>query len=509
MSQHLIFLPILIPMLAGVMLLMSPFGKTKTNRRITSLSLGVLTLLVSIILLLTVNGNGTQVYAIGDWSAPFGIVLVADHLSTILVCLTTLLGFVCTLYASSGDDDKGNFFHPLLHFLVLGVNGAFLTGDAFNLFVFFEVLLIASYSLLMHGGQKRSTRAALHYVILNLVGSAVFLIALGILYGVLGTLNMADMAQKVSLLQGDDVYLAKIGGLLLLVVFALKGALLPLHLWLPNTYASAMPVVAALFAIMTKVGIYSMMRFYTLIFGEHAGELSHVAQNWLWWLALITIVMGSIGVLASKSLSKLTANLVIVSVGTLVVLISVQTVGSSAAAIYYLVHSTLVTAALFLIADIIGRQRGHVFDRIEAGPPMLQPKLLGVCFLIAGISVIGMPPLSGFIAKVWLLKETVNVDYSEIFWTIYLLASLAVLVAVTKAGSTVFWNHSNTQKDIKAESVKPKLVTPMQLVAIIILISSAPLMSIFAGSLSEYSQSAATQLHDFNHNVNVILSGGK
>ena len=323
MMQHLSFLPVLLPMLAGVLLLVPPFGKTKKLRRITSVLLSILTFIVSLALLSKVQSNGVQVYMIGDWSAPFGISLVADPLSTLLVCLTTFLSVMCVLYASAGDDEKGDFFHPLVHFLVLGVNGAFLTGDAFNLFVFFEVLLIASYSLLMHNGTKKNTRAALHYVILNLTGSAVFLIALGILYGVLGTLNMADMAQKVALLRGDDVYLAKIGGMLLLVVFALKGALLPLHLWLPNTYSSAVPVVAALFAIMTKVGVYSMMRVYTLIFGEQAGELSHIAQNWLWWLALATIAMGAIGVVASKDLRKLVANLVIVSVGTLVALVSV------------------------------------------------------------------------------------------------------------------------------------------------------------------------------------------
>jgi multicomponent K+:H+ antiporter subunit D len=505
MIQNLTFLPILLPMLAGVILLMPPCGKNITSRRITSVVLSAVTFLASLFLLLKVQADGTQVYAIGDWSAPFGIVLVADPLSTLLVCLTTLLGLVCALYASAGDDDKGSFFHPLVHFLILGVNGAFLTGDAFNLFVFFEVLLIASYSLLMHGGDKKNTRAALQYVIMNLVGSAVFLIALGVLYGVLGTLNMADMAQKVALLQGNDVYLAKIGGLLLLVVFALKGALLPLHLWLPNTYATAMPVVAALFAIMTKVGVYSMMRVYTLIFGDEAGELSHMAQSWLWWFALATIAMGAIGVLASKDLRKLTANLVIVSVGTLVALVAVQTVEASSAAIYYLVHSTLVTAALFLLADLIGRQRGKIADRITAGPPVSQPGLLGVCFLIAAVTVMGMPPLSGFIGKVWLLKATLNAEYTVVFWPLYLLASFVVLVAVSKAGSTVFWHHQGKA----TESSKQERVHPAQLVALIILISGAPLMSVFAGPLSEYAIGAATQLHDFKNNINLILSGGE
>lgn len=505
MIQNLIFLPVLLPMLAGVILLMPPLGSKITSRRITSVVFSAITFLASLALLLKVQADGMQVYTIGDWSAPFGIVLVADLLSTLLVCLTTLLGFVCTLYASAGDDEKGSFFHPLVHFLILGVNGAFLTGDAFNLFVFFEVLLIASYSLLMHGGDKKNTRAALHYVILNLVGSAVFLIALGVLYGVLGTLNMADMAQKVGLLQGDDVYLAKIGGLLLLVVFALKGALLPLHLWLPNTYSTALPVVAALFAIMTKVGVYSMMRVYTLIFGDEAGELSHMAQSWLWWLALATIALGVMGVLASKDLRKLTANLVIVSVGTLVALVAVQSIEASSAAIYYLVHSTLVTAALFILADLISRQRGNVADSIIAGPPVSQPRLLGLCFLIAGIAVIGMPPLSGFIGKVWLLKATLNAEYSMVFWPLYLLASLAIMVGVTKAGSTIFWHH----QDKVTESFEQTGVHPAQLAALLILVSSAPLMTIFSGPLSEYALGAASQLHDFNNNINVILSGGK
>ena len=505
MIQNLTFLPILLPMLAAVILLMPACGNNKTARRITSVVVSAITFLTSVALLLKVQTDGVQVYSIGDWSAPFGIVLVADPLSTLLVCLTTLLGFVCALYASAGDDEQGSFFHPLLHFLILGVNGAFLTGDAFNLFVFFEVLLIASYSLLMHGGDKKNTRAALHYVILNLVGSAVFLIALGILYGVLGTLNMADMAHKVALLQGDDVYLAKIGGFLLLVVFALKGALLPLHLWLPRTYATAMPVVAALFAIMTKVGVYSMMRVYTLIFGDEAGELSHMAQSWLWWLALATIAMGAVGILASQDLRKLVANLVIVSVGTLVALIAVQTVEASSAAIYYLVHSTLVTAALFILADLIGRQRGYIADRITAGPAVHQPRLLGVCFLIAAIAVIGMPPLSGFIAKVWLLKTTLNLEFTMVFWPLYLLASLAILVSVSKAGSTVFWHQQGKIID----NAEQKRIHPAQLAALIMLTASAPLLSLFAGSLSEYAIGAATQLHDVNSNINLILSGGQ
>ena len=189
MIQHLASLPILIPMLTGIILLMPPCGKNLHIRRVMSVLMSIITLAVSAFLLLHVNSTAPMVYAIGDWSAPFGIVLVADRLATLLVVLTSLLGAVVVLYSCAGDDKKGSFFHPLVHFLILGVNGAFLTGDVFNLFVFFEVLLIASYSLLMHGGDKHSTRAALQYVILNLIGSSVFLIALGVLYGVVGNIK--------------------------------------------------------------------------------------------------------------------------------------------------------------------------------------------------------------------------------------------------------------------------------------------------------------------------------
>ncbi|BBN80876.1 monovalent cation/H+ antiporter subunit D [Pseudoalteromonas sp. A25] len=506
MIQHLTSLPILLPMLAGVILLMPPCGKSLPIRRVASVIFSSITLIASLALLANVKSNGTQVYAIGDWSAPFGIVMVADPLSVLLVSLTAFLGLACALYACAGDDAKGAFFHPLLHFLILGVNGAFLTGDMFNLFVFFEVLLIASYSLLMHGGDKHNTRAALQYVIMNLVGSAIFLIALGTLYGVLGTLNMADMANKVTTLQGDDIYLAKIGGLLLLVVFALKGALLPLHLWLPNTYATAMPVVAALFAIMTKVGVYSMMRVYTLVFGEHAGELSLMAQGWLWWLAIATIIAGSIGVLASQDLRKLTANLVIVSVGTLVALVAVQSIQASAAAIYYLVHSTLVSAALFLLADLIARQRGKVSDRITAGRPVAQPLLLGGGFLVAAVTVIGMPPLSGFVAKIWLLRATFETEHALVFWPVYLLASLAVLLSVSKTGSTLFWHHTTAKT---ADVSEQNLAHPAQYCALIMLLLASPVMVVFAGPLSEYALMTATELHNFANNLSVILEGGQ
>jgi multicomponent K+:H+ antiporter subunit D len=504
MIQHLASLPILLPMLAAIILLLPPCGKSLFARRLTSSLMAILTFAVTVLLLVQVKDNGIIVYAIGNWSAPFGIVLVADMLSTLLVTLTAFLGVGVALYGCAGDDEQGSFFHPLIHFLILGVNGAFLTGDLFNVFVFFEVLLIASYALLMHGGGKPKTRAALHYVILNLVGSSVFLIGLGILYGVLGTLNIADMANKVPLLTGDDVYLAKAGGLLLLVVFALKSALLPLHLWLPNAYASATPVVAALFAIMTKVGVYATLRVYTVIFGEQAGELEHMAQSWLWALAIATIVIGAIGVLASQDLRKLTANLVLVSVGTLVALVALQNINATAALLYYLVHSTLVTAALFLLADLIAIQRGKAGDRLVGGRAVKQPFLLGACFIIAGLTVIGMPPFSGFVGKIWILKTTLNSEQALVFWPVYLIMSLALIVAISRAGTSLFWER----KDKTGDGSDVANAHPLQVTVLVGLLVSSILLVVFGDVATQYALEAAAQLHDISGGINAVLKGG-
>ncbi len=498
--QHFISLPILVPMLTGILLLLPPCGKNLLARRVVSVIMSFATLAVSVYLLNVSLSGQINVYAIGNWQAPFGIVLVADIMSSMLVTLTSLLVVVCVIYSLNGDDEDGSFFHPLIHFLLLGVNGAFLTGDLFNLFVFFEVLLIASYALLMHSSDKHKTQSALHYVVLNLVGSSIFLIALGILYGVLGTLNIADMSLKAAALSGDDRALLNIGGMLLLVVFGLKAAVIPLQFWLPATYSSALPVVAAMFAIMTKVGIYSMIRVYPTIFAEPGNGMTHIAQSWLWPAALITLVIGTIGVIASKDLRMVTANLVIVSIGTLVAAVSFNTPGATALALYYLVHSTLVTAGLFLLADIIGKQRGKVGVRLVPARPITQPILLGTSFIVLVLAVVGMPPFSGFISKVWILKESLNSANAQWFWPVYLICSLFVLMALTRSGSQLFWRHNGqNQSDVKANKY--------QVLAVMVLLLSSPLLSFFAGPISEVTTLAAEQAFNTQALQGAVLGG--
>ena len=331
----------------------------------------------------------------GEWEAPFGIVLVLDRLSALMVCLTYLVAVPVLWYATGGWDNRGRHFHAIFHFQLMGLSGAFLTGDLFNLFVFFEVLLIASYVLLLHGLGRERLRMGFHYVVLNLAGSGLFLIGLAMIYAVAGTLNMADLAVRVALLTGDSALVARAAALILLVVFGLKAAVVPLYFWLPGTYASASAPVAALFAIMTKVGVYSIIRTHWGIFGLEAGEATLAAQAWLLPLALTTSVLGALGALASHSLGRLVGYLTVSSVGTILAGIGLFTPETLSAALYYTLHSTIVIAGLFLLVELMAAQRGEALDKLRPAVAVREPMLLGLMMIFGAASAAGLPPLAG------------------------------------------------------------------------------------------------------------------
>lgn len=486
--QHLPVLPLLLPLLGAILLILPPLVDSDRAQRVTGTLIAFLMLLAACLLLWQVHHTGTIVYAMGEWSPPFGIVLVADRLSTMLLVLTSFLLLSVQLFSCAGDDQKGRFLHPLLLFQALGIQGAFLTGDIFNLFVFFEILLIASYALLIHGGGKQKTLANVHYVVLNLAGSALFLFALGIIYGTFGTLNMADMQQRAAQIPESDQMLARAGALLLLAVFGLKSAMLPLHFWLPRAYAAASAPIAALFAIMTKVGIYSLWRVHSTIFGETAGALANVAQSWLWPLAWLTLVAGIVATLASQNLRTLTANLVIVSVGSLLLMVAANTEQATMAGLYYLLHSTLAAALMFLVAGLIMQQRGKAEDRFVPARAVAQPALLGTLFFIAALALIGMPPLSGFIGKTLILQAALAADMAGWIWPPLLLGSLATLIQLSRAGSTLFWRARGENK-ITAS------MHPLQHLSVWLLVLALPLMVLFAGWLTEYMQLAAADMY--------------
>jgi multicomponent K+:H+ antiporter subunit D len=333
-------------------------------------------------------------------------------------------------------------------------------------------------------------------VVLNLVGSALFLIALGLIYGVSGTLNMADLSTRVAASSGDSVPLLAAAGLLLLLVFALKAALLPLYFWLPRAYAAASASVAALFAIMTKVGIYAILRVGTLVFGAGAGELAHLGQAWLWPLALATVALGAIGALAARSLQLLLAYLVLVSAGTLLAAVAVGSPEAHAAALYYLLHSTWVAGGLFLLADLIARQRGDKGTALVQGPALEHPALLGALFFFGAVAVVGLPPLSGFLGKLLLLQAAPSLA----LWSVLLIGGFAALVAFSRAGSTLFWRVGESSLD-SAELDRGRLF------ATLLLLACGLLLVPLAAPLLDYAGAAAAQLHDLAPYRAIIREG--
>jgi multicomponent K+:H+ antiporter subunit D len=412
------------------------------QRRAFSLLVVAVQVILALGLMAATAGGRILIHSLGDWPAPFGIVLVADPLSAWLLLITALLAGFALWQACLGLDRAGRHFHVLFQLQLFGLNGAFLTGDLFNLFVFFEVLLLASYGLVLHGGGPARTRAGLHYVIVNLAGSSLFLIAAGLIYGIFGTLNLAHLARLMTAVPAENLGPARAALLLLLGVFGLKAALLPLYLWLPATYASAVAPVAALFAIMTKVGAYAILRVSTLLMGPQAGELAGLYRAWLVPLALATLMAGVLGSLAARSLGQQAAYLVVASVGTLLLAFGLGDREALAAGLYYLPHSTFAAATLFLLTDTIARGRGPCTDRFVPGPEIPRAPLVGALFFLCAILLAGLPPLSGFIGKFLLLRAAL--DHPAWPWILatVLVAGLLALIALARSGSLLFFRSA-------------------------------------------------------------------
>lgn len=489
MSAHLAIAPVLLPLLAGVCLLMLRHIDLRL-RRLISVSAVVLEVALALALLATVADGDILVYALGDWPAPYGIVLVTDRLAAWLLLTTALLALFALLYALRGSDAAGRHFHVLFQLELFGLAGAFLTGDLFNLFVFFEVLLIASYGLLLHGGGRLRTRAGLHYVVLNLAGSTLFLFAVGILYGVLGTLNMADLAVKVASTPTEHVALVRAAGLMLFGVFALKAALLPLHLWLPAAYAQASAPVAALFAIMTKVGVYSILRVNTLIFSAQAGPAADLLSPWLLPVGLATLVIGALGAVASQQLRAQFAYLVVASAGSLLTAFGLGNGEATSAALYYLPHTTFAAAAAFLLADAIASRRGELADRLDPGPAMPNPGVLGAGYFITAMALVGLPPLAGFLGKFLLLRAAFDHAWFPMVTAVVLVGGLLTLIALARSGSLLFYRAHPHR--LAPPATRTALVTELAPVAGLLMLIGA--LTLAANPAVAYAQATASQL---------------
>ena len=500
MTQHLVILPALLPLIAGIIIL---FLKPRRFRQPRSIAIASLLgqLGLALALLAAVSDGTIHVYRLGDWPAPFGIVLVADRLAALMLLTTSLLALFALLYAARGTDTLGRHFHVLFQMQMFGLNGAFLTGDLFNLFVFFEILLLASYGLLLHGGGRLRTRAGLHFVIINLAGSTLFLFAVGTLYGVLGTLNMADLARAASEVSEEHVGLVRAAGLLLFGVFALKGALLPLHLWLPAAYGNTSAAVAALFAIMTKVGAYSILRVYTLIFGEDAGGVSGLLDDWLLPLALLSLFGGMLGVLASRGLREQIAYLIVASMGLLLTAFGIGNTDAIAGGLYYLPHASFAAAALFLLADSIIVRRGILGDRFESGPAIANPRLLGGIFFTIAVLIAGLPPLSGFLGKFLILRAALEHPALPWVFGVVLLTSLFAVIALARSGSLLFYRAQPAETPPKA----PEGRLSLELLPTFGLLGLCVAMVIWAGPVHRYTQATAAQLLEPADYIGAVL----
>ena len=506
--SHLIILPIVLPAILAPFIIMV-IRHHLDLQRVFSLASTVILSGITLTLMAQATSGDISIYELGNWPAPFGIVLVLDRLSALMIVLTAVLALVVLLYViGTGWDTKGRHFHALFQFQLMGVMGAFLTGDAFNLFVFFEVLLIASYGLMIHGGGARRLRAGVQYVVYNLLGSTLFLFALGTLYAVTGTLNMADLAERVAALPADETALLRVGAVLLLLVFAIKAAVLPLHFWLPASYANAPMPVAALFAIMTKVGAYSILRMYTLVFGPEVAVTNGLVGDWLLPAALLTLAAGTLGILGAQKLGKLVAFAAIASMGTLLIAISLFTPQATGAALYYVIHSTLATALMFLVADLITERRSGT---IAPAPPMAQNGLIAALFFAGAIAMAGMPPLSGFIGKLLVMDAARDAPQVWLIWAVILIASLITVIGFARAGSLVFWKSydpslaETPDEQSEEDPLAPRRAAALPFVAVFALLAGLAAITIFAGPVTDYTNATAAQLFDPGGYIDAVL----
>lgn len=525
--NHLIIAPILLPLVASGLLLL-----LDERRRLAKNTIALATLIANLVISVTLMAqtvrvgaggqSATRVYLVGDWAAPFGIVLVADWLSDLMIVLTSIIALAAFVYALARWDRAGPRFQALFLLQVMGLNGAFLTGDLFNLFVFFEILLAASYGMLLHGFGPERVKAGLHYVAINVGASLLFLIGVALIYGVSGTLNMADLATIIPGVAGGDLALLQSGFAVLGIAFLLKAGMWPLGFWLPRTYAAAVPPAAAVFALLSKVGIYALLRVYLLLFGTDMGWAGNFGEEWLLFGGIATLAYGTIGVLAARTLSRVAGFCVIISSGTLLASIGAGEGTSLSPILFYMVSSTLGLSAFYLLLELVERRETEasiqaivepVFDDEYTGR-LAEPEgdevgivipatiaILGGGFAFCALLLAGLPPLSGFIAKFAIIHNLINLGdevLTEVWVFVFLLigSGLAILIATTRAGIDLLWEPSD----------KPQ--PPLRLaeaVPVGVLLAVCLGLMIFASPVMRYMERTSLSLQDRQGYINAVL----
>jgi multicomponent K+:H+ antiporter subunit D len=515
-ARHLIIVPILLPLVTGAVLLL--VGELRhTLKALVSLASTLVLTGTAVALMRIADGNDAQssAYAIGNWPAPFAIVLVLDRLSALMLALTAVLAVASLIFAMARWHRAGPHFHSLFQFLLMGLAGAFLTGDLFNLFVFFEVTLAASYGLLLHGSGSFRVRSGLHYIAINLAASLLFLIGVSLIYGVAGTLNMADLARRLPEVAAEDRMLLEAGAAILGVAFLVKAGMWPLCFWLPSAYMAAAAPVAAIFVLLTKVGVYVLLRLTLLLFGSEAGELAGFGGVVLLWGGMATLVFATCGVLASQAMGRLAGYSVLVSSGTLLATVGMGDPLVVSGALFYLVSSTLSTAALFMLIELVERAREPGADVLtvtmeaygdddadeeEEQVGVIMPAavaVLGICFSCVALLLAGLPPLSGFVAKFALLTAIMNLDglgapvqipaRTWLLVALVILSGLAALVAMMRTGIRTFW--------APLEAIVPRVLI-VEVAPIVMLLALCLALTIEGRAMIDYTEATARSLHN-------------
>ena len=536
---HLMIAPILLPLVTACVLL---FLRDRQHRTKASISLfaALLNLAVALALLWwSKQGPGPSafgVYLPGNWDVPFGIVLVLDRLSGLMLLLAAMVALMALFFALARWHKAGAHFHPLIQIQIMGLNGAFLTGDLFNLFVFFEVMLAASYGLLLHGSGPSRVKSGLHYIAINLAASSLFLVGASMIYGVTGTLNMADLAARIPQVAAGDRALLHSACAILAVAFLAKAAMWPLNFWLVPAYSSASAPSAAVFALLTKVGVYVLLRLSTLLFSPDAGSSAGFGSQWLAWGGMATLAFGALGMLASQRPARLAGYAVIVSSGTLMAVIGFARPELTASALYYLPSSTMAVAAFFLLAELMERQRtdpsrqrapedeeDHLpfaladleiarTANLDEDEEVLigraipaSTALLGLAFICCTVLVAGLPPLSGFIGKFAMLSTLLPLQegasaVSAASWTftvLIIVSGLFAMVALSRTGIRFFWAPMERGAH---------LLRVAEFVPIAVLIALCVLFTVRGEAVMRYTSATASSLYHPAGYVDAVFS---
>jgi multicomponent K+:H+ antiporter subunit D len=524
---HLVVAPILVPMLTAAVMLLVGEG-----RRVFKVVLGVASTLaglaVSLVLLAWVGVRGPVTYVPGAWPAAAGIAVVADRLAALMLALAWALGICALVFASARWHRAGVHFHPLLQLQLMGLSGAFLAGDLFNLFVFFEILLAASYGLLLHGSGRSRILSGLHYVAVNLAASSLFLVGATMLYGVTGTLNLAGLAEHMARVAAEDRGLVHAGAAILAVAFLTKAAAWPLDFWLVPAYSAATAPAAALFAILTKVGVYALLRTSTLLFS--GGAATSLGGDALLVLGTVTAALAAVGMLGTHRLAHQAGWSVVLSAGTLLAAVGLGLPGVTGGALFYLASSTLSASALFLLVDLVDRWRNagltvddeapYLTARLEERDVNLDDEeeplvgfpfpastaFLALAFLACTLLVAGLPPLSSFLGKVAMLSGAIRgseggavTGRAWVFLAVLLASGLVSLVAMTRAGIRCFWSASGRD---------PPRIRLAEGVPIAALLAACVALTVAAGPVSRYAAEAARALHAPAEYIDAVLGDG-